>query len=76
MKTFKITVSEGELVALIYYHNRIMRDYIEVGDVPLIETSERIHNLTKRLNKDTPEVEGTIDPPQATAAKDEQPVSW
>ena len=74
MKTFKITVSEGELVALIYYHNRIMRDYIEVGNVPLIETSERIHNLTKRLNKDTPEIE-TVDP-QVEAAKTEQQSSW
>ena len=74
MKTFKITVSEGELVALIYYHNRIMRDYIEVGDVPLIETSERIHNLTKRLNKDTPEIE--VVEPQLEAAKTEQQSSW
>ena len=74
MKTFKITVSEGELVALIHYHNGIMCLDIQSNANPSIETSERIHNLTKRLNKDTPEIEA-VDP-QLEAAKTEQQSSW
>ena len=72
MKTFKLTVTEDELKALINHHSRIIQNSIEDGALPSIDTSERIHNLTKRLNKDTPEIE----PAQATAAKDEQQTSW
>ncbi len=59
MKTFKLTVTEGELLALIYHHSRIIQNHIEDNDAiyPSIETSERIHALTKRLNRDIPEIE-------------------
>ena len=71
MKTFKLTVTEEELRALIDHHV----DMHGKGDYE-VERSERIHTLTKRLNRDTPEIEGTIDPPQATAAKEEQQTGW
>lgn len=59
MKTFKLTVTEGELIALIHHHNLIMIRDIESDTYthPSTESSERIHTLTKRLNKDTPEIE-------------------
>ena len=66
MRTFKITVDEDELKALIDHHTAIhnLHGY-------KVETSERIHKLTKSLNK--PETE---EPPQVTAAKTEQPQGW
>ncbi len=51
MKTFKVTLTEDEVKALIDYH-RFKGD----GQYT-IETSQRIHDLTKRLNKETPEIE-------------------
>ena len=85
MKTFKLTITEAELRALIDYHlsTHNVLNYST-------ETSERIHTLTKRLNKDTPEIEGDPkplrinfpddyqkeEPAEATAAKEEQPTSW
>lgn len=72
MKTFKITVTEDEMRALIRFHSERM-----IVDDQKIETSERIHNLTKRLNKDTPEIENGFKlEPQVEAAKEEQPTSW
>ena len=68
MKTFKLTVTEDEMKALISHHAMNMEVRFDV------ETSERIHNLTKRLNKDTPEIEA-VDP-QLEAAKTEQQSSW
>ncbi len=50
MKTFKLTVNEDELKALIDHHKQ--------STTYDTETSERIHALTKRLNRDTPEIEG------------------
>ena len=55
MKTFKLTVTEDELKALINHHAFNMANREGPFDT---DTSERIHNLTKRLNKDTPEIEG------------------
>ena len=51
MKTWKITVNEDELRALIMYHNNMMFTDVTV------EHSSRIHDLTKRLNKEIPEIE-------------------
>jgi hypothetical protein len=51
MKTFKLTVTEDELKALINHHHNNYEDRFNP------ETSERIHTLTKRLNKETPEIE-------------------
>lgn len=53
MKTWKLTVNEEELKAIIRYHiyNIMNGDKIEP------ETSARIHDLTKRLNRDNGEVE-------------------
>lgn len=71
MKTFKLTVTEDELKALIKYHSSIMADGYHYEP----DTSERLHNLVKRLNKETPEIEN--DPrPEVTAAKEEQQSGW
>jgi hypothetical protein len=75
MKTFKLTVTEDELRALIRHHANTMTYAGSIGANGAydysnysIETSERIHTLTKRLNKETPEIES--DPrPQETAAQ-------
>lgn len=53
MKMFGLKVSEDELKALINYNlsnHGLNREYD-------IERSQRIHDLTKRLNKETPEIE-------------------
>jgi hypothetical protein len=73
MKTFKLTVTEDELRALIRHHansltytgsiNAIGMDYSNYST----ETSERIHTLTKRLNKETPEIESDPRPQETTA---------
>ena len=54
-KTWKLTVNEEELKALIDHHKQ--RSCFNSYDV---ETSSRIHDLTKRLNKDTPEIEPEV----------------
>lgn len=46
MKTFKLTVTEDELKAIIHHHVRV-----HYGNNITIERSSRIHDLTKRLNK-------------------------
>jgi len=51
MKTFKLTVDENELRAIISHHMYSSPDGFTV------ERSSRIHDLTKRLNKETPELE-------------------
>ena len=52
-KTWKLQVNEDELKAIIEYHR------IKLYGDPTIETSARIHDLTKRLNrKDDIIVEG------------------
>jgi hypothetical protein len=74
MKTFKLTVTQEELERIIKHH----ADKIQLGYHD-IETSERIHSLTKRLTKDIPEIESDPrpnEPAQVTAAKDEQQTSW
>ena len=79
MKKFKMEINEGELMALIHHHSRIIQIHIEDGNTPSTEISERIHTLTKRLNRDTPEIEGDPrpnEPAQAEAAKTEPPTSW
>lgn len=83
MKTFKLTVTEDEVRALIRHHANSLTytgSMNGIGEMDYsnysTETSERIHNLTKRVNKDTPEIEGAIEPSQATAAKDEQQTGW
>lgn len=48
MKTFKLTVTEDELKAIIQHHVWCM--YGENGEIT-VERSSRIHDLTKRLNK-------------------------
>ena len=47
MKTWTLKVNEEELRALISYH----AGNHELSDNPSVETSARIHDLTKRLNK-------------------------
>lgn len=50
-RKFKVTLNEDELKAVISYNSgRLWENYS-------VECSARIHDLTKRLNRDTPEVE-------------------
>lgn len=63
MKTFKVTLTEDELKAIIEYHAEKMVSY----DITP-ERSARIHDLTKRLNKDTPEIDNDPRP----AVKEDQ----
>ena len=53
MKTFKLQITEEEMVALIDFHTRKLS-----SQRPSIEVAQRIVDLTRRLNKDTPEIEG------------------
>lgn len=46
MRTFKLTVTEDELKAIIRYHTNNMPI-----DGYKVDTSARIHDLAKRLNK-------------------------
>lgn len=57
MKTFKIQITEEELVALIAFHTGKLRGQAE-NMKPSKETAERLVDLTRRLNKDTPDIEG------------------
>lgn len=81
MKTFKLTVTEDEMKALIRHHASTLmyngNAMLDGSSNYPIETSERIHTLTKRLNKETPEIEN--DPRPQEAASTEQvkiPEGW
>lgn len=65
-RKFGLKVTEGELIALIHHHTLIIKNTIE-DDVakPVIEVSERLHNLMKRLHNDKPEIEGDLRPSEA-----------
>lgn len=67
-RKFRLQVTEDELLALIQFHGANISNTAK----PSIDTSERLHDLVKRLNKETPDIE----PSQATAAKEEAPSSW
>ena len=56
MKTWKLTVNEEELKALICFHSEEHSNNANHA-MPDVERSARIHDLTKRLNRKTPEVE-------------------
>jgi hypothetical protein len=76
MKTFKLTVTEDELKALIEYHARFMCYGGNSIINPLnTETSERIHTLTKRLNKETPEIENDPRPQETTPQSTQETAS-
>lgn len=75
-RKFTLKITEGELLALIYHHSIIIARDIETEVNPAIDNSERLHDLVKRLNKTTPEIEEIKEPAQATAAKEEQQQSW
>lgn len=66
MKTFTFKATEGELLALIHHHSRIIQNHVEDGSQPTPEMSERLHFLTKKLHKDTPDVEEVKQPETAT----------
>lgn len=60
MKTWTLKIDEDELKALIMHHvNRMFSDQS-------VERSSRIHDLTKRLNKDAPEIEQVENAQQQT----------
>ncbi len=69
MKTFGLRVNEEELMALIKHHSYNIMDH----QSPLPEMSERLHNLVKRLHKDTPEVEDEKQPEAPAANQPEAP---
>lgn len=60
MKTFKLTVNEDELKALISHHAYKMFGDTTTADFG-VNTSARIHDLTKRLNRDMPDIEKEVD---------------
>jgi hypothetical protein len=73
VKTFKLTVTEDELKAMISYHSSMLG----LADKYDIETSERIHTLTKRLNKETPEIESDPRPQEVAATEQVKiPEGW
>ena len=58
MKTFKLQITEEEMVALIVHHTERLRNSTYDGQKPSNDIAQRIVDLTRRLNKDTPEIEG------------------
>mgnify|MGYP003440998536 CR=1 FL=1 len=54
MRTFKLTVTEDELKAIIRHHTNHM-----AIDGYKVDTSARIHDLTKRLNKRNDDADNT-----------------
>ena len=56
MKTYKLQITEEELIALIEYNTRKLRNQA-YNEKPSTEIAQRIVDLTRRLNKDTPEIE-------------------
>lgn len=68
-KTWKLTVTEEELRAIISYNtNRLAHD-------PTIERSARIHELTKKLNKNDPEIESDPRPTEDAALSNETKIN-
>jgi len=65
-KTWKLTVNEEELRALINHNNNLL------FQSPTPEISLRLHDLVKRLNKETPEIELATD----TKALPATPAMW
>lgn len=66
MKTFTFKATEDELIALIHHHaNKIVTKSVAAlwtnGEHPSTELSERLHFLTKKLHKDTPDVDADTD---------------
>lgn len=66
-RKFRLQVTEGELSALIHHHSMIIQNLIEAEKQVTSEMSERLHDLVKRLNRTTPEIEGDQRP--ATTAE-------
>ena len=64
MKTWTLKINEEEMRALITHHNNSM-----FGDQS-VERSARIHDLTKRLNKDTPDIENAEQTQPQTAQQE------
>lgn len=67
MKTWTLKINEGEMRALIDY-NLIQLQSCDYKT----ETSARIHDLTKRLNKDIPEIENAEQAQPQAAPKEAQ----
>lgn len=68
MRTFKLTVTEDELKALINHH-------IFVVQTHTVEWSARIHDLTKRLNK-TVEENNNADVERENATEQPKVEGW
>lgn len=65
MKTWTLKVNEDELKALILHHNGVIF-HTPFDEKVKAETSARLHDLVKRLHKDTPEIEGDSKPEETT----------
>ena len=78
MKTFKLQITEDELVALIEYHTGRLSQEAMAGR-PTNDTAQRLVDLTRRLNKDMPEIEGDPRPNnggQLNPATNALPEGW
>lgn len=72
-RKFRLQVTEEELKNLILYHAcKIMNSEKEIT----VKRSERMHDLTKRLHKTGPEIEGNPVPIEANQASVERPSDW
>jgi len=56
-KSFTVKLTEEELQAVIHMHALKMATAIDTGMSVNPETSARLHDLTKRLTRETPEIE-------------------
>lgn len=77
-RTFKLTVSEEELRALIVFHCSKLSDKYLIGTTKTeaftTELTARIHDLTKRLNKNNNEAEATEAQPEPEAKVEEKQI--
>lgn len=77
-KTWKLTVNEDELKAIIHHHALKVLTAIDNQNWPDPETSARIHDLTKRLNKAEPEIENAeqVQPKEPPVAPEAPKTGW
>jgi hypothetical protein len=70
MKTWTVKLYEDELKALIQHHTIKIAEH----DNPTTDMSERLHNLVKRLHKETPDI--SDDPrPEETVQQQQVPLA-
>lgn len=70
MKTWKVALTEDEMVAVVEHHLKKM--YTDATP----ERSARIHDLTKRLNKETLEIENDPRPKEEATPQMSAATNW